>query len=107
MPAKKAMPRQRHVPHRLCVVCRSASAKRDLVRIVRGVDGRIEIDETGKRPGRGAYLCRRRSCWEQAAGGKKDPLGHALRVSLQPLDREALQNFAVALPDAAEEGSDN
>lgn len=78
------------------------------MRIVRTPDGRIEIDETGKRPGRGAYLCRRRSCWDAAVAGKKDPLGHALKVALAPADRENLRTFAIALPaDDPEEGSDN
>ncbi|MPZ24558.1 MAG: DUF448 domain-containing protein [Dehalococcoidia bacterium] len=94
----------RHVPQRTCVACRSVSPKRGAVRIVRTAEGRVEVDETGKRPGRGAYLCQRKSCWEAALTGRKDPLGHSLKVALQPADREALRSYALRLPGSDEEG---
>jgi predicted RNA-binding protein YlxR (DUF448 family) len=50
------------------------------VRIVRSPDGAVHIDETGRLPGRGAYLCREASCWDTA--GRKRTLEHALKVSL-------------------------
>ena len=59
--------RQKHVPQRTCVVCRETSAKRALTRIVRVGDGVIEVDPTGRKNGRGAYLCDRRACWDRAA----------------------------------------
>ncbi|HAX26093.1 MAG TPA: DUF448 domain-containing protein, partial [Chloroflexi bacterium] len=55
-------PRPRHVPQRLCIACREHDAKRTYVRLVRTPEGTVEVDPTGKRNGRGAYLCRRRSC---------------------------------------------
>ncbi len=59
-------PRPRHIPLRTCVACRQGRAKRDLVRVVRTVAGDVQVDPTGKRSGRGAYLCRDASCWNQA-----------------------------------------
>jgi uncharacterized protein len=58
--------RPRHVPQRTCVACRQTGAKRGLVRIVRGTDGSVTIDPSGKRSGRGAYLCHSRECWRAA-----------------------------------------
>ena len=92
--------RPRRVPNRTCVACRLSGPKRDFVRIVRSVEGRVGVDETGKRSGRGAYLCRRRACWDTALGAKRDILGHALKTELGTSDREALSKFAVSLPAA-------
>ena len=89
--------KHKHVPQRTCVVCRQVKAKRELVRIVRGLDGRIYVDETGKRPGRGAYLCRDHTCWEKEAGGSR--LAHALKTTLTEADYETLLAYARQLPD--------
>jgi predicted RNA-binding protein YlxR (DUF448 family) len=48
------------------------------VRIVRAPDGMISVDETGRRPGRGAYLCRDAACWDLAA--RKRSLDHAFKA---------------------------
>jgi len=78
------------VPHRTCVNCGSTTAKRELVRLVR-TPGGVEPDPTGKRPGRGAYLCHNPDCWESAV--RKSRLEHALRTKLTPADREALLSY--------------
>lgn len=80
--------RARHIPLRTCVVCREKDSKRELVRIVR-TDSGIQVDTTGKLNGRGAYLCEREECWEQAV--KTDILNKALRTRLTTEDRERLQ----------------
>ncbi len=48
----------RKIPLRTCVVTREKLEKKDLIRVVRTPDGKIEIDESGKLNGRGAYLKR-------------------------------------------------
>jgi len=85
-----AQPRPRHVPQRTCVSCGSTTAKRELVRLVRTSTG-VEPDPTGKRPGRGAYLCHNHDCWESAV--RKSRLEHALRTKLTLADREALLSY--------------
>ena len=55
------------------------------------------MDSTGKKPGRGAYLCAQRACWEAAL--KKERLEHALRTRLTPEDRQRLEEFARGLKD--------
>ena len=77
-----AGPRPRHVPQRTCTGCRTVSAKRNMVRVVRTPEGRLEVDETGKRSGRGAYLCANASCWQQAL--KRGGLERALRTKISP-----------------------
>lgn len=64
--AGKQTGRARHVPQRTCVVCRRQFDKRRLTRVVRTPDSGILIDITGKRSGRGAYLCDQPECWEKA-----------------------------------------
>jgi predicted RNA-binding protein YlxR (DUF448 family) len=83
---------KKHVPLRTCVQCREVRPKRELVRIVRTPQGEIKIDETGKAPGRGAYLCLSAACWEPGvAGGRLD---QALKTKLSPDDRERLLAYA-------------
>jgi hypothetical protein len=69
------------IPQRLCVACRTMAAKRELIRLVISPDGSISLDPTGKRPGRGAYVCRRRVCLEQAIRGHKLDKGLKTRVN--------------------------
>lgn len=88
--------RGKHVPQRTCIACRSTSAKRAFVRVVRSPDGHVQVDRTGKLSGRGAYLCERRSCWD--AGLKRDRIANALKTTLTAEDRQALNEFAATLP---------
>lgn len=93
----KKQERRKHVPHRTCVACRSVRPKRELVRIVRTPEGKIAVDEHGKRSGRGAYLCPQRVCWEQAM--KRCILDHALKTSLDEETIAALRAYAEGLPE--------
>ena len=58
------MPKRRpdHIPTRTCAVCRSRHSKREMDRMVRGADGSIKRDETGRAPGRGTYVCHEPAC---------------------------------------------
>lgn len=85
------------MPMRTCVVCRQNLPKRDLLRVVRPPDGAVTLDPTGKLAGRGAYLCRRRACWDEAL--KKKSLDRALNTSLGDEERSRLAAFAASLPD--------
>src|SRR5437868_2306858 len=96
-PKKKISgPRPKHIPVRTCIACRRTDAKRGLFRLVRQADGRVAVDPTGKRAGRGAYLCHDPACWEQAL--KRRGLERALRIeAVQPDDRAALEQVARTL----------
>ena len=57
--------RPKHVPMRRCVVCRASRPKAELVRWIRTAQG-VALDDVGKSPGRGAYICRSEPCLRQA-----------------------------------------
>ena len=74
------MPPERREPVRTCVGCREAAGRRGLVRLVRGPDGAVRSDRTGRAPGRGAYLHPDPACLEQAR--RKHGLERALRAQV-------------------------
>jgi uncharacterized protein len=90
--ASRRQRRPKHIPQRMCVACREKEAKRQFVRIVRTPEHRVEIDPTGKKNGRGAYLCTRRSCWDKAVTG--NVLERALNVSIDQETRDQLHRYA-------------
>ena len=92
--AKKTR-RRKHIPQRTCVGCREVGDKLGLMRVVRTPDG-VFPDDTGKAPGRGAYLHANQECWQR---GMKGALAKALRVELSEADRQRLQAFAQDLPE--------
>src|SRR5213593_1094715 len=96
MTAGKSALRPRRVPQRTCIACRSTEAKRGLIRVVRTPEGRVELDPTGKKNGRGAYVHESRRCWDEAL--KKDRLGRALKVVVAAEDFERLKAHAADLP---------
>ena len=93
---RRAGPRPRRVPQRTCVACRTVEGKRGLVRIVRTPEGAVEVDPTGKRNGRGAYLHNSRACWDTAL--KRKVLQHALKTEISEADRDALVSYRDSLP---------
>jgi predicted RNA-binding protein YlxR (DUF448 family) len=88
--------RPRHVPQRTCIVCRQVRPKRELIRVVRTPAGHIELDPTGKKSGRGAYLCARRSCWEPAL--HQGRLEREFEMPIPEEDRPALEAYLDSLP---------
>jgi uncharacterized protein len=95
---KRPVQRVKHVPQRTCVGCREVLPKRKMIRIVRTAEG-VQMDPTGKRAGRGAYLHDRRECWER---GLKGALAHALKATLTLEERATLEGFMNTLPQEAE-----
>ncbi len=96
-------PRPKHVPQRTCISCREKGDKRGLVRLVRTPDHHVEIDPTGRRNGRGAYLCHRQHCWERALGGSG--LARALNAEITEDTRQELGKFAATLGDDTSEAT--
>ena len=56
----------RKIPMRMCLGCQQMKPKKELLRIVRTPEGTVEVDPTGKRNGRGAYLCPDSNCFQIA-----------------------------------------
>ena len=62
---------QKKVPMRMCSGCGERKPKRELVRIVKSPDGDISVDLTGKKSGRGAYLCHSVQCLQKARKARR------------------------------------
>jgi len=88
----------KHVPMRTCIVCRQSLPKRELVRIVRTPDSGVVIDPTGKQPGRGAYICRRKVCWEDTL--KKKSVEYALKTTLSDAEWAEMAAFAGSIEES-------
>lgn len=74
---------------RQCIGCRESHPKEELIRIIRTPEGEIELDLTGRKNGRGAYLCRNKlSCLENAQ--KRKTLERALK---KPVDGELFERL--------------
>lgn len=76
------------VPLRKCIGCVEMKSKSDLIRVVKNKDGEINIDLTGKMPGRGAYICKDAECLKKAQ--KKRQLERAFQMSIEPCIYEKL-----------------
>ena len=74
------MAKKRREPVRTCVGCREEAGKRALIRLVRGPDGAVRRDSTGRAQGRGAYLHADPACFELA--GRRRALQRALRAEV-------------------------
>lgn len=62
---------QKKVPMRKCIGCNESKQKKELVRIVRSPDGDISLDLTGKKSGRGAYICNNPECLKKVKKSKR------------------------------------
>ena len=83
------MQKQRKIPRRQCVGCRTMKDKKALVRIVKTPEGEICVDATGKKSGRGAYICPNAECLQKAR--KSRALERAFEAAIGPDIYEALQ----------------
>lgn len=59
------------IPERTCMACNKQMPKQDLLRIVKSKDGIIEVDLTGKKNGRGAYICKNEECLNKIIKSKR------------------------------------
>ena len=71
---------QKKIPQRQCMGCRERKAKRELIRVVRGTDGTVGLDFSGKQNGRGAYICPNVQCLLKAQKAKS--LERSLEVAI-------------------------
>ncbi len=80
-------------PQRTCIACRQMQDKQQLNRVVRTPEGEIVLDDTGRRNGRGAYLCKNPECLKKAF--KSRALERALKQPLsEEIKNELLQKYA-------------
>ena len=87
---------QKKIPMRQCMGCRERKAKREMIRVVRGTDGAVSLDFSGKLNGRGAYICPDPECLKKAQKAKA--LDRSLEV---PIPDEVYQRLAKEMEGAA------
>ncbi len=63
--------KKKKTPERRCVGCGESKDKRELIRVVRTPEGEVCLDATGKKSGRGAYICHSPSCFKKARKSKR------------------------------------
>lgn len=91
------MNRKRKIPLRICIGCQERKPKKELVRIVRTPDGETVLDLTGKKPGRGAYICPSQDCLKSAVKGKRLEKNLQIKVSPELIEQVSAllaENFA-------------
>ncbi len=74
--------KQKKTPLRMCLGCKEMKPKRELIRVVRNNEGEISIDLIGKKPGRGAYMCKNADCLDKAIKAKR--LDKAFETAIGP-----------------------
>ena len=83
------MQKPRKIPQRMCVGCREKRDKKDLLRVVRTPEGQLVLDATGKRSGRGAYVCHDVECLKKAR--KSRALERAFSTAIPPEVYDAME----------------
>ena len=83
---------------RMCVGCREMKEKKSLIRVVRSPEGTVSLDPTGKKPGRGAYVCRDGECLGRAI--RQHQLERQLQAELTPEASEGLRTELERLREA-------
>ena len=63
--------KQQQIPMRTCIGCGTEKPKKELVRVVRDPEGQLSVDLTGKKNGRGAYICHDTECLKKAKKGRR------------------------------------
>ena len=94
----KAKRRGKHIPQRTCIACRQKKDKRLLTRIVKTPDNGVIVDPSGKKNGRGAYLCDLAKCWTKAVDNNL--LDEALKVKLSEAERQRILEQSPVLPNS-------
>lgn len=75
-------------PERTCIACNEQKEKKELLRIVKSKEGVIEVDETGKKNGRGAYICKSEDCLQKLIKSKR-----LQKVFEKEIDDELYENI--------------
>lgn len=76
----------RKIPQRVCLGCGETKPKRDLIRVVKSPEGEISLDLTGKKSGRGAYICNNIECLQNARKARKFERSFACQIDSEIYD---------------------
>ena len=78
---------QKKIPMRMCTGCGEMKPKKELVRVVKSPQGEISLDLTGKKPGRGAYVCKNGTCLRAARKARRLERAFSCAISPQVYDQ--------------------
>jgi len=78
------------IPLRQCLGCREMKPKNELIRVVKSPEGEVSADFTGKKPGRGAYVCGDANCFKRVI--KSNALARAFKTQIPAETIEEIQN---------------
>jgi predicted RNA-binding protein YlxR (DUF448 family) len=78
---------QKRVPMRMCTGCGEMKAKKELVRVVKSPEGEISLDLTGRKPGRGAYVCKSIDCLKAARKARRFEKAFSCKIPDEVYDR--------------------
>lgn len=81
------MPGAKKTPMRMCLGCGEMMPKRSMIRVVKSPEGEISLDLTGKKAGRGAYICRSCECFEKARKARKFEKAFSCRIEDEIYDK--------------------
>ena len=79
--------RTKKVPLRKCMGCGEMKAKKDLVRVVKSPEGEVSLDLTGRKPGRGAYVCHQAECLKIARKARRLEKAFSCQIPAEVYDR--------------------
>ncbi len=74
------------IPMRMCLGCGEMKPKKELIRAVKSPEGEISMDLTGKKSGRGAYICRSAECFRKARKARRFEKAFSCRISEEVYD---------------------
>jgi hypothetical protein len=80
------MPNVKKIPMRMCLGCGEMKEKKAMIRVVKSPEGEISLDLTGKKSGRGAYICRSLDCFEKARKARRFERSFSCRISDEVYD---------------------
>ena len=78
---------ERKIPMRKCLGCGEQKPKKELIRVVKNKEGEIFLDLTGKKNGRGAYICKNQECFKLARKAKRFEKAFASPIPEDVLDK--------------------
>lgn len=80
------MPGVKKIPMRMCLGCNEMKPKKSMIRVVRSPEGEVSLDLTGKKSGRGAYICKSCECFEKARKARRIEKAFSCRISDEVYD---------------------
>ena len=78
---------EKKIPLRKCIGCGEMKPKKELIRVVKSPEGEISIDLTGKKSGRGAYICHSKECFSKARKSKRLEKSFSTQISEELYDQ--------------------